>query len=72
LSAFIVLKRRRRRCGPGVEIIEWEVLWRAVVARVWWAVLGGLKEESRIRRVLGWGSSLISLVGGAAGWGVRL
>jgi hypothetical protein len=34
LSAFIVLKRRRRRCGPGVEDIEVEVLCRAVVARV--------------------------------------
>jgi hypothetical protein len=71
LSAFIVLKRRRRRCGPGVEDIEVEVLWRAVVARFWWAILGGLKEESRMRRVLGWvwGSSF---VGGVAGWGVRL
>lgn len=44
-----------------------ESLWRAVVARVRWAVLGGLKEESRMRRVLGGVS-----VGGEAGWGVRL
>jgi hypothetical protein len=66
LSAFIVLKRRRRRWGPGVWAIDFEVLCKAVKARVWWAMLGGLKEESRMRRVWGW------VVGGAAGWGVRL
>lgn len=46
--------------------MEVEVLCRAVVARFRWAVLGGLKEESRMRRVLG------EVVGGEAGWGVRL
>jgi hypothetical protein len=34
-------------------------------------MLGGLKEESRIRRVLGW-VWVSSFVGGVAGWGVRL
>lgn len=66
LSAFRVLKRRSSRCGPGVEVIEWEFLWRAVRARLWWAMLGGLKEESRIRRVRGW-VSFVPGVGGVAG-----
>ena len=43
-----------------------EDLWRAVKARVWWAMLGGLKEGSRMMRVEG------GVVGGVAGWGVRL
>lgn len=51
LSALRVLKRRRRRWGPGWEVIVLEALWRAVRAMDWWAMLGGLKEESRMRRV---------------------
>lgn len=46
--------------------MDFEVLCRAVRARVWWAMLGGLKEESRMRRV--WGG----VVGGVAAWGVKL
>jgi hypothetical protein len=51
LSAFRVLKRRSRRWGGG----EWEAERRAVWIRVEWARVGGLKEESRIRRVAGEG-----------------
>lgn len=68
LSAFIVLKRRRRRWGPGVEEMDFEDSCRAVKAKVWWAMLGGLKEESRMMRVWGWFVG----DGGVAGWGVRL
>ena len=67
LSAFIVLKRRRRRWGPGVWEMDFEDLWRAVRANVWWAMLGGLKEESRMMSVWGW----FVVGGGVAGWGVR-
>lgn len=47
--------------------IDFDLLCKAVRANVWCAMLGGLKEESRMMRVWGW-----FVVGGAAGWGVRL
>lgn len=43
-----------------------EALERALRARWRWAVLGGLKEESRTMSVWGW------VVGGEAGSGVRV
>lgn len=66
MSAFRVLKRRSRRCGPGVVLMGLESLERALRARWRWAVLGGLKEESRTMRV--WGC----VVGGEADSGVRV
>jgi hypothetical protein len=66
LSAFRVLNRRRRRWGPGVVLMGFESLERALRARCRCAVLGGLKEESRTMSVWGW------VVGGEAGSGVRV
>ena len=65
LSALRVLKRRSRRCGPGVVLMDLESLDRALKASVKCAVLGGLNEESRTTSV--WGC----VVGGEAGSGVR-
>ena len=61
-------KRRRRRGGVvvGVEV----VLVRAERARVWWAMEGGLKEESRMRRVRGGG--VVGVDVGVGGCGVRV
>ena len=52
LSALRVLKRRSRRWGPGAVLRGFESLDRALKASVRCAVLGGLKEESRMRSVL--------------------
>jgi hypothetical protein len=49
-----------------VVLIDLESLDSALRARVRWAVLGGLKEESRTMRVCG------CVVGGEAGSGVRV
>jgi hypothetical protein len=48
LSAFWVARRRMRRRGEGYFGSE-----RAEVAMLRWAFVGGLKEESRMRRVAG-------------------
>jgi len=52
LSALWVLKRRTRRCGRGSCVLR-----RAARARALWAMEGGLKEESRMKRVFGWEES---------------
>lgn len=65
LSAFMVLNSRSRRWGPGWVAIGLLVLCSAVRARVKCAILGGLKDESRIKRVRGG-----VVMGGVAGCGV--